>query len=192
MLSLPVMLETDTILTLWLKTVPDFTVSFVRILLWIMIIDAMARPLMVAAISTGNVKKYQTIVGCILISIVPIAYIVLKLGGKPSSVYFVHLSVAVVAFVARLLIIKPLIKLSIRHYTVSVIIPCMAVITGSFGLSIIIRKLLPTTILYETIICVSSVLIVAVFAYFIGLSKGERAFINGKISEIYNKIIQHD
>ena len=45
-LSLPVMIETEPILTVWLKIVPDYSVIFLRLLLCIVMIDAVVRPLM--------------------------------------------------------------------------------------------------------------------------------------------------
>lgn len=52
-LSLPVMFETETILRVWLKTVPEYTVIFLRLMLCVTIIDAVANPLMVSAAATG-------------------------------------------------------------------------------------------------------------------------------------------
>lgn len=44
------------ILRVWLKIVPDYTVAFVRLMLGITIIDAMAGSLMVAAQATGRIR----------------------------------------------------------------------------------------------------------------------------------------
>lgn len=192
LLSLPVVMETETIFTVWLKTVPDYTISFVRILIAIMIIDAMAKPLMVAAIATGNVKKYQTVIGGILIAIVPIAYVVLKLGGDPTSVYVVHLSIAIVAFFARLYIIRPLIRLSISRYMTTVMLPCSLVAGMSVCVSFFLKIFLPSSLFFSFFICVLSVLLVGLFAYLFGLSRNERVYINNKCKVLLNKVARHD
>lgn len=192
MISLPVAMETKSILTLWLKIVPDYTVQFVQILLAILIIDSMARPLMTAAAATGDVKKYQSIIGGILLSIVPIAYIVLKLGGNPTSVYIVHLSVCIVAFIARLLIIRPMISLSLRNFFVSVILPCGLVAALSLASSMAVKMFLPEGMLGTTLVCAISALLVVLFAYSTGLSKGERSFVNEKALMVFNKVRHHD
>lgn len=190
--ALPIVMKTETILTLWLKIVPEYTVPFVRILLVIVIIDSMARPLMTAAAATGDVKKYQSIIGGILLAIVPIAYVVLKLGGNPTSVYIVHLAICIIAFLARLIIVKPMINLSIRKFFSDVILPCLLVSLLSLGFSFMVRIMLPEGIWYAMIVCAVSMLIVAIFAYSIGLSKGERAFVNSKVVAIFNKVAHHD
>lgn len=80
-ISLPIMIETHMVLFLWLGDVPAYSVAFLRIMIVTVIIDAVANPLMVAASATGDVKKYQSLIGGLLLLMLPISYIVLKLGG---------------------------------------------------------------------------------------------------------------
>lgn len=191
-LSLPVIIETNTILTLWLKIVPNYTVPFIRLLLCIMIIDSMSRPFMTAAAATGNVKLYQSAIGGILLAIVPIAYIVLKLGGNPVSVYLVYLSVAVVAFFTRLFIIRPMIKLSIRAYFFEVLSKAFLVCFISYGLMHLLKTVIPEGIIWTFLICIVSVLTVLLLSYTLGLSHSERSFVNSKCTSFINKMRFHD
>lgn len=186
-ISLPVVVETDMILKMWLKIVPDYTVIFLRLLLAIVIIDSVARPLMTAAAATGDVKLYQSLIGGILLSIVPIAYIVLKLGGSPASVYVVHLIICIIAFLTRLWIIKPMIKLSIRHYFSNVILRCALVFIVSSPLSLLVKHLLPVGIISTIMVCVVCVLVASITSYILGLDKGERQFVNTKSMEFIRK-----
>lgn len=188
-LSIPVMVETETILTVWLKTVPDYTIPFLRILLIIVLIDSAARPLMTAATATGDVKKYQSIIGGILLAILPIAYIVLKSGGNPASVYVVHLIICSIAFLARLLIVRPLISLSLAEYIKRVILPCIIVAILALFLGMCCKCLLPDGWIYSALNCVICVLIVAILAFFIGCTSGERAFIKTKAADLINKLV---
>ena len=179
-LSLPVIMETETILTIWLKIVPDYTVIFLRLLLCIVTIDAVARPLMTAAAATGDVRLYQSLIGGVLLSIVPIAYVVLKLGGSPESVYIVHLVICIIAFLTRLWVIKPMINLSVRQYFSSVVLPCFGVMAVSVLLSMLLRNLLPISILSTIIVCLMSAFFTLLLAYAIGLTNNERDFIKSK------------
>ena len=186
-LSLPVIIETKTILTVWLKTVPDYTIQFLRLLLVIMLIDSTSRPLMTAAAATGNVKRYQSVIGAILLGIVPVAYIVLRMGGDPTSVYVVYLIVIIIAFVSRLLIVAPMIHLSLSNYFIKVIIKCIGVFVFSSVIAFMVRNVLPQGLGYSFLVCVVSVCLVLFFAYFLGLSKGERLFINNKVKTVIVK-----
>lgn len=190
-LSLPVMIEANMILKVWLKIVPDFTVIFLRLLLCIIIVDSVAKPLMTAAAATGDVKLYQSLIGGILLSIVPIAYVVLKLGGSPESVYFVHLVICVVAFVARLWVIKPMIKLSLRKYFSCVIFRCLIVLAVSLPLCIFVKHMLPMGVLPSIMVCVVSVVTALIVSYLLGLTLSERQFVHAKCLEISKKFFRH-
>ena len=187
-LSLPIIMETKPILTLWLTIVPDHTVIFLRLLLVIVIIDAVARPLMTSAAATGNVKKYQSVIGGILLSIVPIAYIVLKFGGSPASVYIVYLCVAIVAFISRLLIIRPMIHLSLRQYTQYVVMRIFLVTVVSFLSILFVRALLPANSLGTLLVCFFSIVIALIASYALGLTTNERNFVRQKVTFVMHKL----
>ena len=192
MFIIPIILETNTILVLWLKTVPDYTVSFIRVLLCIVIMDSMARPIITAAAATGDVKKYQSVIGGILLTIVPIAYVVLKLGANPTSVYIVHLIICAIACTARLLIVRPMINLSLKNYSRAVLLPSFIVTVLSFVSCLGLHLLLPSGICYTIIVFFFSVFIVAILAYTVGLTKGERSFVNDKLVVLYKRVTRHD
>lgn len=189
-LSMPVMVETDMILKTWLKIVPDYTVIFLRLLLCIIIVDAVARPLMTAAAATGNVKLYQSLIGGILLSIVPIAYVVLKLGGSPASVYIVHLVICIIAFLTRLWVIRPMIKLSLRQYFSHVILRCLSVLIVSLALCVLVKHALPVGVLSAILVCVVCVLVTIVTSYLLGLTSSERQFVHSKSIEISKKVFK--
>lgn len=184
-LSLPVMMETTWILKIWLGQVPEYTVAFIRVMLLIVIVDAMANPLMVAASASGKVKLYQSVIGGILIAIVPISYIVLKCGGSPVSVFIVHLSVACVAFFVRMFIVRPLVKLSIKQYTKQALLPPLYVSILTISFSLLLQSILPEGNLYSIIVILASVFIVAIVSFLIALSKSEKYFILSKISHLH-------
>lgn len=190
-LSLPVMLEADMLLKAWLKIVPDYTVIFLRLLLCIIIVDSVARPLMTAAAATGDVKLYQSLIGGILLSIVPIAYVVLKLGGSPESVYLVHLVICIIAFITRLWVIRPMINLSVRNYFSYVIVRCVLVLLVSFITSVAFKYILPISIFSTIAVCFMSILITLSSSFLLGLTQSERQFIYEKCVEMACKKLKY-
>lgn len=182
-IMLPLATEIDTVLGIWLKEVPEYTNIFVCLMLVICMIDSISNPFMIASSATGKVKVYQSIVGGILIAIVPIAYIVLKLGGNPYSVFIVHIAVAIVAFIARLVIVKELIHFSVKEYILKAILPCIVVLLPSSICSIIIKDLLPDGLGYTILKIALIVLQTALFSFVLGLTKGEQSFLISKITK---------
>lgn len=184
-LSLPVLIETEFILTLWLKIVPDWTVTFVRFMLCIIIIDATANPFMISSAATGNVKVYQSVIGGTMLLIVPFAYILLKLGGKPTTVFVIHTAFCLITFIIRLFIVRSMIKFRIVDYIQASILPCIYVTVPTIILIKIAVKMLSSSI-YSSVICIIlSVISALLFSYIWGLTKGERNVINDKIIKLY-------
>ena len=187
-LSLPVMVETEIILRIWLKTVPDYTVVFLRLMLCVTILDAVANPLMVSAAATGRVRRYQSVVGGILISILPLSYVVLKLGGAPYSVFIVHLSVCLLAFAVRLFIIRPMIRLSLSAYFREVVVKGLSVTVLAVILPLLLKSLLPVNYWTFGLVCVVCLLSVLFTAYGVGLNGSEREFVRSKLHTMLLKV----
>lgn len=188
LLSLPVMLETETILRLWLDTVPEYTVVFIRLMLCVTIVDSMANPLMVSASATGRVKLYQGVVGGILLSILPLSYLVLKLGGNPASVFVVHLSVCIVAFIVRLYIIRPMIKLSLSDYIWRVVFPCLSVTLTALVGPLVLKLYLDESFSSFLVVCLGSLFSVVLASYCLGLNTSERKFLQSKLKMVFCKL----
>lgn len=184
-LSLPIITNTGFILSLWLGQVPDYSIVFLRLMLLICIVDAMSNPLMVSASATGKVKLYQSVIGGILLLIVPCAYLSLFFGGAPESVFYVHLTIVLVACAVRLIIIRSMIHLSILHYLKTSILPCLFVGVISCIVSFSIYRFFPEeSILSIFISFISTIIIILI----LGLSRNERTFIYNKVSSIVQKV----
>lgn len=130
--SVPFLLETNLILTLWIKMVPEYCCSFVRLILVISIVDAMITPLIIAASATGVIRNYQIVLGGLLLTIVPISYLFLKLGLLPTVVMYVHLGITIITLFVRLYYAKKLNGLNIKRYFYNVIIKSIVSVTPAF------------------------------------------------------------
>lgn len=177
-LALPITIEANQILGVWLKEVPNHSVSFIRLLFSIALIETLANPLVISNQATGKVKKYQIVVGGIQLLIVPIAYIVLKLGGNPESVYLVQFVIMLCAQIARIFMIKPLIQLPLKKYFNEVIVRVLIVA--------ITAPIIPLFIYFNThvmsttnffMVCLFSVISVFISIYLIGITQNERQMI---------------
>ena len=192
LLSLPVIIETGPILTVWLGEVPAHTANFIRLTLCIMMVDALSNPLITAAQATGRIKVYQAVVGGILLMIVPLSYAALKLGGQPETVFVVHLVVVMTAQAARLLMIRPMIRLSLRKYFREVVVRTLAVASVAVVLPVTTYSLLPKeTVASFLAVCTVCAVSVAASVYWLGLGKTERAFALQKISEFRRKLLRN-
>ena len=185
-LMLPLMLEIDYVLGLWLKDVPQYTNIFVCLMLCIGMVDAVSNPFMTASAATGRVRVYQSVVGGILLTIVPTAYVALKLGGEPYAVFFVHLVIAIIAFITRIIIIRKLVNLSVKQYIREAVLPCLYVAIPSVALSLFVKTLFPEGLLYAALVILIVVFIVVISSTLLGLTVNERRFIMYKVPVLKN------
>lgn len=175
-ITLPVLLETDFLLTIWLKTVPDDTVVFIHIMICISLIYTTANPCVIANQATGKVKVYQAVVGGVLLTILPISYTVLKLGAPAYSVFIVHFCVELVAQFSRMYMLRKLINLPIRQYLNNIYIPIVETVFVSIILPIFVHMQFEEGWLRFIVVGFTCVLSVSLSAFFIGFTKNEREF----------------
>lgn len=129
MIILPILFNTEYILTLWLGDYPNYTVDFIRLILIVYLIDILSSPLITANHATGNIKKFQIVVESVNIMTLPISYILLRLNPEfsPIVVYIVLLIIAIVAQVIRIIIVLPNIKMRFGYYFKSILQPLIEV-----------------------------------------------------------------
>lgn len=181
MLALPILLEIDFILLIWLKTVPDETTIFTRLILCVSLIYTIANPCVIANQATGKVKIYQMVVGGTLLTILPISYIALKLGAPAYAVFIVHFFMEATAQFLRMYMLRNLINLPLRRYITNIYMPVLATAAVSaiipFGLHSAMDEGWQRLIVVGAVSLIS----VAVCALFIGLTTNERRFILAKV-----------
>ena len=187
-LSLPILLETEIILKTWLKIVPEYTVIFTRLAIINVLIDCVSGPLMTAAQASGRIKKYQAIVGGLLLLILPVSYLLLKLGFPPQSTLYVSISISVIALFARLFIISPLVNLSILTFVRSVIFRVLLVAGVAVLFPLIVKQSIGNEFIQFFVVCISSVLSVVLSIYWLGLRVEEQLFMKNKASVLLLKL----
>ena len=186
-ISLPVLLDTNFLLVIWLKIVPENTVLFFRLIMCTSLIYATANPLIIANQATGIVKNYQIVCGCILLTILPISYLVLKLGAPAYSVFVVHFVVEAVAQFARMYMMRHLIDLPVSAYMKQIYLPLLGVIVTSAILPLGVHCALDEGVLRFLAVGAVSVLSVGLASWTLGLTQNERRFLLEKIREKISK-----
>lgn len=175
--TLPLSLEMPYVLGLWLGNVPDHAILFTRLALLDALIDSVSYPLMTAAQATGRIGLYQSVVGGVLLLNAPISYLVLKLGAPPYGVFAVAIGCAVIATIARLIILKSLIGFSLMNFLFKVIIPVVAASLVAFAISLICARFGSEGFLRLCSTTIISVFSLGLSGFFIALTKDERKWV---------------
>lgn len=186
--ALPMLFETEFVLTLWLKHYPAHTVNFVRLILIVTMCDILSNTLINLQVATGKIRNYQLVVGGMLLMNFPLSYFCLKMGFPPESTLIVALIVAVCCLFLRLLFLRKMVGLSMKRYLRKVcgnvlFVTLLAMIIPSF-----IYTQMSDSIIRFVTICVFTTVCSSIAIYWGGCSMNERKFIKEKILFIRQKL----
>lgn len=121
LMAIPLWLETDFILQLWLGTVPPHAASFIRWMLCVSLVDCVANPMMIGAAATGRVKVYYMVIGVTLLTTLPIGYFVVKVTAEPAYIFATLLATTLLAQCFRMYLCRGLFRFSVRQFFAHVV-----------------------------------------------------------------------
>ena len=174
---IPICLETEYILNLWLIEVPDYTVSFVRWTLYITAINMFSGTLITALHANGNIKRYMIIVGLVEVSNFPLTYIAFKLEANPLYAYYIYFGIYLVLMLLRLYLVKDLIKISGRQFMREVYAKSALVSAASVVPPLLVMFAMPSCFLRLVLICIVSCLTTVFMVYALGFTDEERSLL---------------
>lgn len=192
LLSLPILMNTEFILLIWLKNVPDYAVLFTQLIIFFVMSEAISSPLITAMLATGNIRNYQIVVGGIQLMNFPISYILLKMNFGPEIVFIVAVIVSQVCLGARLVMLNRMIELDVVKFLKSVYVNILGVSCLSFLPVFSLKKIgvhcedLLSFILLSGICFVWSVIVVL----FVGCDAKERQMIYKKALAAKQKVLK--
>lgn len=178
----PILFNTELILALWLKSPPEFTVDFVRLSLIGILIESISYPFRTGIQATGDIKKYQIIVGLIQILSLPISIVWLNYGGEPKVVFYTIIIVSVLSLTARLYFVNKQIKLKIQVFLYEVGVRLLII----SALLYLLLDLFNKYKFEENLLNLLLSAFITIFLTFLGLSKNDRKLINNFLFNRHN------
>lgn len=180
-IALPVLLQTETLLKLWLIKVPPHTVVFTQLVIINILIETISGTVTSAIQATGRIKAYQISVGVVLLLAVPISFVLLKLGLSPEITVVVTSFLSVICVLIRLIMFQVLLGVKITSYLNKVLFNSIIISILSSITPLIIRFYCNGIGLKEVIVflitCSSCVISTIVTIYFFGLNAEEKKYI---------------
>ena len=188
LLSLPVLVNTHYILSLWLGIVPDHAVLFVQLILVFAMSESISNPLITAMLATGKIRNYQLIVGGLQMMNLPVSYMLLHMGMFPEVVILVAIALSQCCLAARLLMLRGMIGLSVRKYFKKVYINVLTVTIIAAVLPFLITNVLTESFLNFIQSSLVALISTGVTIYYVGCNKAERQFVLNKLYTLRNKL----
>jgi len=170
---LPILLETDFILNIWLKEVPEYTKIFVQAMLLKSVIFASEYGIGPLIHASGNIALFKITYSSITLFSLPLAYFAFKAGYPPYIISYIYLLTTTLTFIADLILLKAILNYDVMEFlknsTFKIILVSLSVVPF-----FIIKNFFSYGWLRFIIISLVSEIILFISIYYLGMDRSER------------------
>lgn len=184
LVAMPILMETEPVLSLWLKSFPAHTVTFVRLVLVLSLVDILSGTLITLQTATGRIRNYQLAVGGVFLLNFPLSFLCLEWRLRPESVFVVAIVLAVLCLWLRLWLLRRMVGLSVRNFIRRVCARVVLVSVSALSVPMLVRINLDEGWLRFAAVCVACLLFGVLSVLLIGCTRGERLFIAAKVKAV--------
>lgn len=188
LISVPFILDADIVFELWLKDVPDYSISFCQWMLAYSMIDAIQAPLWMLITASGNIKLYSIWSSSLVILNLPMAWFLLYCGYSPLWIFITRFVINLITAIIRIFYVKAYFSFPILVYTKMVFTRAIPVTIIAFVGGHFINELLDKNILSFILSTTLMVVFIILVIFSIGLRKNERKFVVNIVKEKINKL----
>lgn len=180
--AIPVLMNIDFILNLWLVNPPEGTGIFFSLVICYSLIDAYSAPLWIGVHATGNLKTHQILMAFIKILNIPLAYVMLKIGLPVWTALALKAGLNLVCSIVRPFYVKFLYDLPLKIYFKEVLARICIVTAVVLPVSFYLTRLFAEGWLKLVQTSLGFVVISIPTIFFVGINNSERNLIKKWIS----------
>lgn len=189
MIAVPVIIEVNYILNLWLgDNVPEYTVIFTILVIINMLISNFNAPLTLIIHATGKMRTYQLTTSIILTSILPISWVVLSYGAEPTIVYLIDILIVLINQIVCIFVVRNVFAFSLKQYCVKVLLPSLFVFIALPIIPFSFSLLIDASFIRLCCVCLLSIVSAVIFIYLLGLNNSEREIVKSYLKRLICKI----
>lgn len=187
-ISIPIVMEMDFIMKIWLTEVSEEMVLFSRLFIIYTVLLAMHNPITTIIQSIGRIRNYHLIVESITILCLPITWILFSLG-MPSYVAFISMiTLCVLAHVARLACLAYYYKeFSLNDYLNGIIFHGFIVVVLGASVATMLHYWMEAGLLRLFVMFIFSPSITFCLAFCIGLTSQERILAINMVRRLFKR-----
>lgn len=178
--AIPIIIEMPFILDIWLKTVPENTIIFCRLILIWVLMQQSTYGLIAAIQSVGKIKNYQIVVGVFQLFNLPLAYACIKFGLPAYSVFVSTILLELVAGSLIIWFAHKIAGLNVKDFLIKTLISSMVSAVIAASLALLIRFSLQAGFFRAVLVGITTSLSLILLGKYIVLTSLE----NEKVKEI--------
>lgn len=177
-LGVPILLNSQWLLSVWLADVPPMANIFAKLMIIFCMVDSLVGTLWITIHASGHIARYNIVVGIIWLLCLPLTFLVYKLGLPPYSLIAVMIFIDSLLIVIRVRFTQRLCNVPASLYYKKVILRILCVLIAALAIPLAIRLCLKEADFITFLITsVTWTLTMITATYFIGFTANERKFI---------------
>ena len=180
---LPLAIEIDNVMRLWLKTPPPYTAGLCFCMLIQVLFDKSTIGHMIAVNAKGRIASYQLMLGGLLILTLPLAWIFVSVGMGVYSVGYALVIMTVFSAWGRTWFARSLVGMSLRYWLYNIILPVLAVTIVSAIFASLTRVLMQPSFVRLCVTTIASEFLFLPLSWLYVLDDNERNFVMRKIKK---------
>lgn len=172
--ALPVLVETEYILGLWLGNAPEETALFVRLAIVGAMIERLGQTGYTACMATGKIKKYTLWISSVGCLVFPITYVAFKLDAPVETAYVIFIVIYIIVDGVRLWLMKKLLSFPVMSFIREVLAKLVLTTIITIIFPIFVVETLEPSLLRLCLSIIVCILSSVVAIYMFGMTSDER------------------
>lgn len=187
-IAIPIMINVDYVLKLWLgDAIPEYTSDFSILVIIMMLVGTLHTPIVQIIQATGCMRRFQIITSIVICSIIPISLICFIIGCDPKSCYWVCVIIYIINQIVALKMLNDIFEYSYWDYFKLVILKCITFSLVLPIIPIIIKQCIDNPLQVLLLTCIASFFISIPLFFIVILNQSERAVMFSSIKQKYLK-----
>lgn len=185
LISMPILLNIQPLLELWLIEVPLFTSEFVKYSVYLGLIYSMSSCVTVAIQATGKIKAFQIGVCVLLLLELPFSWLLLYLNYPPYTIMYPSIVSYCIALIYRFYLLKKYVEgYSLFTYIKDVVLRCSLLYILCYYCCTYVNKYIAEISFYTIISLTINFFVTLSLCFVFGLNSQERCVVVSKIKKI--------
>ena len=175
LMAIPLFIEVDYVLCLWLGKVPEYSAIFLR---WLLIANIFFLNYTLISVSigaTGKVMFLNLWQGTLVVLQVPIVYFLFKFDYLPSIAYIMSFPINAIILVGNLILMQKYVKIfSLIRFVNEAFVKSVPLVMVAILCLYLIQRFMDETFARLIIVCISNIFIFGVYFYIFNFDKEMR------------------
>lgn len=114
--ALPLLLETDFFLKLWLSSYPPYTIDFCKLIIFSSLIETMSGSISTVIMGYSKVKYFMIFSAILSFVLIPVTFYLYSIGYSPKTIFCVNIIIQALLFIINNLLMYYILKLDIKYF----------------------------------------------------------------------------